>query len=140
MDISWPVGVVLGVFAFQVVLAVRSLVTNAAFLSAHPVLRDELDMAAFKRLAASDMWAALLYIATVVLAALVLVAGVGLGEMREWEAAVAVAGFAALLPLWVWVRHLERRVQAVPAATDELTDERDHVVNVWLKKPFPTWE
>ena len=34
---------------------------------------------------------------------------------------------------------VERNVQSVPTATEELAKERDRIVEIWMHQPFPNW-
>jgi hypothetical protein len=105
------------------------------------VLRTKEDLRAFRDVAKLNMYAALTLIP--LWGIFFLLIPLTLGGLARHSSVVALFSTLgmgpAMLLLSLGVLKEERSVQRTPAATDELAAERDRVVHVWLKKPFPDW-
>jgi len=112
-----------------------------SFRQKYKVLRNEADMLAFKRLASFQMYVSLvaLYLTWVPLV-LWLVGKFGLGQLTWLDGLLFV-----ILPLVVQFAisagaiGTARELRCTPAGDENLTAERDRVVDVWVNKKYPEW-
>jgi hypothetical protein len=113
---------------------------HQSFLKRTPKLRSKDDLKRFKRLAAWNMYGALLCIVLIVLVIGAL--GVSLvAGLLTWKQNLLLLVIASVLLSLAGgaVKPIERKVKRIPAADDKLAAARDDVVHIWDTKPFPTW-
>jgi hypothetical protein len=112
-----------------------------SFRRNRPLLRDEADMSAFRRLASVQMyvsWAALRL--TWVPLVIWLVGKFALGALNWWDGLLfVVLPFFVQLAVAAGAVGTAKAVRSTPAADDRLAAERDRVVEVWVNKDFPEW-
>jgi hypothetical protein len=139
MDVSWPTWTAAGLLLATAGLSLLAAWDLNRFLQRTPAIDAPQDLHDFRRLVARQMYGALTMIVPAVAAGLVMGYGV-VQDLVTWQEITAVGLFAVVfLLLGVWLKKLEARVKAVPAADPELRAERDRVAQVWVKKMFPDW-
>ncbi len=131
--------------AFATVLAMLGLGVVAVahlrgFLAAVPSIDTEDDLDAYRRVAAWNIYGALVFLGLSVVWGGAVFAEFAFGN-PAWTTGtmISMIVFGPLLTaVGLYVRKLESRVQATPA-TDEFLAERDRVTHVWMHKPLPDW-
>ena len=112
-----------------------------SFREKYPLLRNENDMLAFKRLASVQMYVSLaaLYLAWVPL--LIWIVGkFVLGQLTWLDGLLfVILPFVTQFTLAAAAVGTAKAVRSTPAAHETLTAERDRVVNVWVNKNYPEW-
>jgi len=111
------------------------------FRQKHAILRDQADMAAFKRLASSQMYVSLISLKlTWVPLAIWIVGRFVLRQLTWLDGLLFVAiPFALQIALSAAFVGLARAVRRTPAGDEQLTAERDRVADVWVNKNLPEW-
>jgi len=112
-----------------------------SFRRKYPMLRDEADMSAFRRLASLQMYVSLaaLYLTWVPLV-IWIVGKFVLGQLTWLDGLLfVVLPFVAQFALSAAAIGTARAVRSTPAADERLTAERDRVVDVWVNKNYPEW-
>lgn len=112
----------------------------ARFLQARPRLSAEADLKAFKALARDQMILALVQIGVLASPWVLFGIGLALGVLQVHESIFSTGSFVVVLAGGLALRLVEKRVQAVPAATPELEAARNRVVHTWMTKPLPDWD
>ena len=109
------------------------------FLQTVPVIQTAEDLERFKQIAAGQMYGALVQL--VILIGPWIVFGYGLitDNLEYWASLCPLVPYIGVGAMGFLMKPTERRVQATPAATEQLEAQRDHVVDVWMQKPFPNW-
>ena len=109
------------------------------FVRSTPELRSDSDLDAFKRLVKGQMYAALAQI--VILSVPILIFAVGFWKKIVFTKDIVYLFVPSLMILAVGMllKSVERNAQQVPAANEQLTQERDKIVDIWLHQPFPNW-
>jgi hypothetical protein len=109
------------------------------FARSTPVLSSSSDLEAFKRVVAHQMHAALLQIVLLGLPAALFAVGI-VGDMLEpGDILFVILPSVGIVLLGAIFRRTELKVRAIRPASPEMKAERDAIVQVWLKKPFPNW-
>ena len=122
-----------------IIMQLAVMRSHREFLAAIPELRSAQDMYAFKRLAATNMYLALVVIVLEVLLWGVWIVGVATRNLPLISIVLTFIPSVALLVIALQAKQLEQRIQTMPAADPALAAERDRVVDVWLHRPFPNW-
>jgi hypothetical protein len=105
-----------------------------------PELRHDQDLLAFKKMAARQMYGALLLIALNISAIAVAFCSLYLEILSLPELIVLASGYCIpSLLLGLWVRDLEVRVQNTPAIDAQLYDARNQIVKTWKFRALPNW-
>lgn len=109
------------------------------FVRSTPELRSNSDLDAFKRLVKGQMYAALAQI--VILSIPILIFAVGFWKKIVFTKDIVYLFVPSLIILAVGMllKSVERNAQQVPAVNEELKQERDRIVDIWLHQPFPNW-
>lgn len=109
------------------------------FLRNHPELSSSWDLAAFKRMAAAQMRAALIQIALLLAPFGAFAWGLHRGILRWSDLGLVLIPVFLVGLLGAAIRGVEKRVQTLPANDPLLAAERDAVVKCWKTKPLPNW-
>jgi hypothetical protein len=111
------------------------------FRRTHPILRDDADMAAFRRLVSVQMYVSLAgFYLTWVPLVVWLVGHFVLGQLSWLDGLLfVVLPFAVQLAVSAGMVGTARAVRRTPAADKRLTAERDRVADVWVNNSFPDW-
>ena len=121
------------------VLVILTTISFRKFLEDVPAIETVYDLDRFKRLAARDMYAALVFILAVTLASVSVAWGLVSGEIGMTDLWLPLAAGGIVIAAGSFLKILEKKVQEVPVSNDELRNERDYVVQTWMTKPFPDW-
>jgi hypothetical protein len=140
MNLSAPAVAVLAVWLLTAALSVVAARDMKRFLAETPVLQSAADLDRLKRVAARNMYGALIMLAVAAGVVVLLAVAVTTG-WTDWNevAGVLCVSSALLIGPGVWVKSIEARVKAVPAADPDLRAERDRVVKIWWTKALPRW-
>lgn len=137
----WLVTIMAGAVAIVLASVVVLFFQLWSFGRKYPLLRDDADMVAFKRLASTQMyvsWAAL-WLTWVPLVVWV-VGKFVLGVLTWWDGLVfVVLPFVLEFAAAGAAVGTAKAVRRTPAADARLTAEREQVADVWVKKNFPEW-
>jgi hypothetical protein len=112
-----------------------------SFQGKFPLIRDEADMSAFKRLASTQMyvsWASLWLAWVPLVVWLVGKFVVGVLNWRDGLLFVVLPFFVQLAVAYAGVG-TAKAVRRTPATDERLAAERDRVADVWVNKDFPEW-
>jgi hypothetical protein len=135
---SVPALAAAGILLLAMVAAVALGLDLARFLSRVPALRSEDDLVEFRRVVSRQMYGALLMLAMAFASAAVIVAGTIAGATRpiEWM----LLGIVGMLfgAVGLWTKSVERKAKVI-AAEGDYARQRDAIVEVWMKRPLPTW-
>jgi membrane protein required for beta-lactamase induction len=138
---SWLVAAMIAAAGTVIALMIVLYFPLRSFRRKHPVLRDEADMSAFKRLASLQMYSALpaLYLTRVPLVVW-LVGKFALGHLTWLDGLLfVVLPFFVQSAIAAGAIGTAEAVRSTPAANEALTAERDRVVDVWINKKLPQW-
>jgi hypothetical protein len=113
--------------------------SHANFIAASPELRTPEDLEAFKRIAATNMYAALVVIVLQGVLWLVWITGVLTRNLPLSSIFLTMIPFLGMLAAGLASRPLETRVQTLPVADPGLAAERDRIVEIWKHQPLPNW-
>jgi uncharacterized membrane protein len=122
-----------------IIMQIVVMHSHHVFLRAIPELRDPTDMIAFKRLAAANMYLALVAIVLQVVLLAVWIVGVLTKNLPLASIFLTFIPFLAMLALGLAAKQMEQRIQTMPAPDPALAAERDRVVETWKHRPFPDW-
>lgn len=109
------------------------------FLERTPVFSTYQDIIDFEKIVARQMYAALVQIALLVAPGVVLVVGIIRDVLSARDILYFVLPSFVIMALGFAFKTLENKVRSIPVSDPILDDRRDHIVNVWLTKPFPDW-
>ena len=112
-----------------------------SFREKYPLLRNETDMVAFKRLASFQMYVSLaaLYLTWVPLF-IWIVGKFVLGQLTWLDGLLfVILPFIVQFALSAAAIGTAKAVRSTPAADQTLTAERDRIVDVWVNKKYPEW-
>lgn len=127
-----------GILLLAMIAAIALGVDLVRFLSRVPMLRSEDDLNDFRRVVARQMYGALLMLAMAFAAGAVIVAGTIAGATHpiEW----VFLGVVGMLfgAVGIWNKSVERKAKVI-AAEGEYARQRDAIVEVWMRRPLPTW-
>jgi len=110
-----------------------------AFLAQTPEFATYQDIIEFEKVVARQMYAALVQIALLVAPGIVLVVGIVRGVLSAGDILYVVLPSFVILALGVAFKSVENKVRSIPVGDRILEERRDHIVRVWLTKPFPDW-
>jgi hypothetical protein len=109
------------------------------FLSRTPELASAVDLAAFRRIVARQMYGALAAMVLAATAAGIAVFGLFQRSIRVTDLFPVLIIGMALLPVGIWCKAIEARAKAISAGDESLRRQRDEVVDTWMRKPLPDW-
>lgn len=110
------------------------------FLTTTPEIASTQDMERFKQLVKGQMYAALVQIAILSIPILVFAYGLWIKVLKpNTDILYMLVPSLVVLGAGMALKSVERNVQNVPTANEELTKERDRIVDIWLHQPFPNW-
>lgn len=110
-----------------------------AFLDRTPAFATYQDIVEFEKIAARQMYAALLQIALLALPGVVFVVGLIRGVLAAEDILYVVLPSFVILALGLAFKKVENKVRSIPVDDPILEERRDHIVMVWNTKPFPDW-
>jgi hypothetical protein len=111
----------------------------ASFLRQTPAIATYQDIVAFEKTVARQMYAALLQIALLVAPWIVFGYGFVQDVLTVDDLGLVIAPSFVVLALGLNYKRLENRARSIRAEDPTLGDRRDHIVEVWMRKPFPDW-
>lgn len=124
------------IYAVAVLVSIWGGLSVRSFLARYPTITDRPALDAFKRLARSNMYMALMQI-------VILGAGFLVGILLVFRHG-AIKGLGPVLVangvvmgLGKLIKSLEVRARSLPCATQALGDEHARVSESWVHKPFP---
>jgi hypothetical protein len=109
------------------------------FLRAVPALNSTADIERLKLVVARQMYAALAQIVILGLPIIIFFAGMKMGYLSPADLVFVIVPSAVILLIAQAYKKVEAAVRTMPAADEQLRRERDRIVHIWLKKPFPDW-
>jgi len=104
-----------------------------------PKLESTRDLERYRSVVARQMIAALVQIAPLGAPVVLFAFGLVSGALGPSEIAYVIVPSLVVLVVAARTRAVEKAVQRLPAASEELARERDRIVHTWLKKPLPDW-
>jgi hypothetical protein len=110
-----------------------------SFLERTPAFATYQDIVEFEKVVARQMYAALVQIALLVTPGVILVVGIIRGVLSAGDILYVVLPSFVILALGLAFKTLENKVRSIPVSDPILEERRDHIVKVWLTKPFPDW-
>lgn len=110
-----------------------------AFLAQTPAFATYQDIVEFEKVVARQMYAALVQIALLVAPGVVFVAGLVRGVLAVDDILFVVLPSFVILALGVVFKKVENKVRSIPVGDPILEERRDHIVKVWMTRPFPDW-
>ncbi len=110
-----------------------------SFVDSTPVLASTSDIERMKAVVSRQMYAALAQIGLLAAAPVVFLAGLMTGALRPTHVLWVILPAAAVIVFALGSKRTEAEARALEAADDELRRQRDHIVETWMKKPFPDW-
>ena len=111
----------------------------SSFLKKTPAIMTYQDITAFEKTVARQMYAALLQIALLVAPWIVFGHGVFSEILTIDDLGFVIAPSFVVLALGLNYKRLENRARSLRAEDPILAERRDHIVEVWMRKPFPDW-
>jgi len=110
------------------------------FLTTTPAINSLQDIERFKQLVKGQMYAALVQIVILSIPIIVFAYGFWIKVLKpNTDILYMLVPSLVVLGAGMTLKSVERKVQNVPTATDELAKERDRIVDIWLHQPFPNW-
>ncbi len=109
------------------------------FLQEVPILQGAAEMAVFRDLAALNMYAALLTIGLLGGSWLLFFLLLYLKVLNMDFFLFMLLPAMLVMITGMIAKGTEGRVHALPTASEALTQERDHVIHVWLTQALPDW-
>lgn len=109
------------------------------FLERTPAFATYQDIVEFEKIVARQMYAALVQIALLVAPGVVFVVGLVRGVLSVEDILYVVLPSFVILALGVAIKKVENTVRSIPVADPILEERREHIVKVWMTKPFPDW-
>jgi len=110
----------------------------ARFLKRVPAIQSPSDMYRLKRTVAAQMYAALVQIVILGAPVLLFFFGVVTKILYAIDFLFVVVPSLAVFGAGMAMKTVERRVKTMPVS-DEFADDFRHVIEVWMRKPFPDW-
>jgi len=110
-----------------------------AFFERTPAFATYQDIVEFEKVVARQMYAALVQIALLVSPGVVFVVGLVRGVLSVEDILYVVLPSFVILGLGVAFKKVENKVRSIPVSDPILEERREHIVRVWLTKPFPDW-
>jgi hypothetical protein len=109
------------------------------FASEVTTISSTAHMERFKQVVARQMYAALAQIGFLGAPVVVFFAGVVRKVMGPGDVLLIIIPSAIILLLAQAYKKVETAVRELPVADEQLRRQRDHIVDTWMKKPFPDW-
>jgi len=109
------------------------------FLERTPAFTTYQDIVEFEKVVARQMYAALVQIALLVAPWVVFIVGIVRKIITPSDIVYVVLPSFVILGLGVAFKKLENKVRSIPVSDPILEERREHIVRVWLTKPFPDW-
>jgi hypothetical protein len=110
-----------------------------AFASQVTAFRSVREIQAYRQLVAGQMFGDMVRIVFLVAPVLIFLVGAMLKAIRTADLYCLVLPAALNFIVAAVFKQREKHVQAIPAATRELQDERDKITECWNSKSFPNW-
>jgi len=110
-----------------------------AFLEQTPAFATYQDIVEFEKVVARQMYAALVQIALLVAPGVVFVVGLVRKVLSVEDILYVVLPSFVILGLGIAFKKVENKVRSIPVSDPILEERRDHIVKVWMSKPFPDW-
>lgn len=136
---STPILTAAALFFAAAALAFYLGLDLSRFLARMPTLTSISGVVAFKRAVAVQMYGSLAVLLLAVGAVCTATAGFYLEVSRWSESPALIVAVATFLVIELWARLLRFRAKRIPAGDDEISRQRDVVVEVWRSRPLPTW-
>jgi len=110
-----------------------------AFLERTPAFATYQDIVEFEKVVARQMYAALVQIVLLVAPGVVFVVGIIRHVLSVEDILFVVLPSFVILALGVAFKKVENQVRSIPVSDPILEERRDHIIRVWMTKPFPDW-
>ena len=104
-----------------------------------PVLRGPADLARFRRAVTRQRWATLGVLVLLIGAGVALLVGLVGGWCRPDDLPLTLGAGVPLLVVELWLRYVEARFRAVPAADARIRAKWERVLQEWEEHPVPDW-
>ena len=126
---------------FLIALAMTAILgaEMKAFLREVPSIRTVAHLARFKRLAANNMYAALLQIVLFLVPWGVYIYGLNKGHLAQGEIGIILIASVITFFAAQQLKKVEADIRTLPVEDPQLRIERDRVVETWMHKLFPDW-
>jgi hypothetical protein len=109
------------------------------FVRETPAFRTYQDIVNFEVMVARQMYAALMQILLLVLPGLLFAVGLLRKILGPADFVYILAPSVVIFVLGKIFKNLEARAQSIPAEDPVLEERRQHIIETWIKKPFPDW-
>jgi fatty acid desaturase len=97
------------------------------------------DIESFKAVVSRQMYAALAQIVLLAVPPILFFVGLLKGFLDPSDVIAIILPMAVVILVGWLYKQVENQARTIPAADDELTRQRDAIIETWLKKPFPDW-
>jgi hypothetical protein len=126
-------------FIIALAMAVISGMEMKAFVAEVQVMRTAEQLARFKRLAARNMYGALLQILLFIVPWGVYIFGLSQQVLRQGEVVIIFVLSIVTFLVSMFLKKDEEAARALRVEDPDLRAERDRVVKTWMHKAFPDW-
>jgi fatty acid desaturase len=109
------------------------------FLDQVKMLQSSHDIELLKAVAKEQMYAALVQIPVLAIPAILFGFGIVTGNLSGSDLLLIIVPMLAVLLVGLTFKPVEKAVQSLPAADEELARQRDEIVTTWMKKALPDW-
>jgi hypothetical protein len=97
------------------------------------------DIVEFEKIVARQMYAALVQIGLLVAPGVIFVVGLVRGVLTVNDILFVGLPSVWILALGVAFKKVENKVRSIPVSDPILAERRDHIIRIWMTKPFPHW-
>jgi hypothetical protein len=104
-----------------------------------PVLETPLEITKLRRLIGRQMYAALFQLLLLAVPPIIFFHGLINKLLTPVDLLFVIIPSAVIIVVAQLNRRHEARVRSLPAATEELAEQRDAIVRTWVRKPLPDW-
>jgi hypothetical protein len=108
------------------------------YIASSPRIDAWQDLERFKRIVSAQMYAALAQIGFLIVPYPAFGIGLFTGDLRVADIVYILIPSAILVVVGVIFKQIEAQAKSLPVA-EEFREEYQHVIDVWMKKPFPKW-
>jgi hypothetical protein len=109
------------------------------FVRDTPAFRTYQDIVDFEHMVARQMYAALMQILLLALPGLLFAVGLLRKILGPVDFIYILVPSMVIFMMGKIFKGLEVRAQSIPAEDPVLEERRQHIVETWIKKPFPDW-